>query len=282
MDIDSIKKDFVLEGFDHSELRTELVKKLAAIHPDKNHGEFNNSSEKELFYKIKDAIEFIDKSKSRNTSLITLSEAKELMEFFTKQVSSTAQIEESSQSLSQKADRSLSIIRGRYKLPKITTTAVAAIISTLWVFPNLINEHPILNFLINTASPEFTMIWLISVLITGMLWLVSYTKEQRQEEFIKKINSKYFQNDLFSKFLRNHARHSSETLPPLVKEDFITELLYSFRRRNGLLFNSSEMDADIAESIADIVFTRAEEKGLIKKIESTLLEDQFILVEREV
>lgn len=273
MNLETIKKDYELEGTTLSELRRELIKKLVAIHPDKNQGVFKNTSDEELFHKINRAIESIDKQLVPHNSLISINEAKDLIELVTKQVSVTSQINTASQKLSQSTERSLVLIRSRYRFPKFTSTILSVITTTVWLFPNQVKDHPFLGKLINFDNVWFQVAWLEILLLTGMCWYLAYLKEQRQTDFLNEINLEHYQNSLFSMFLhRNISRNQT-----FDKASFMKYLLSSYETPRRIRYFSirPELDTITAASIADVVFERAVEKGLIHKINSNALEDQY-------
>ncbi|MEK4142110.1 hypothetical protein NST48_14235 [Paenibacillus sp. FSL M7-0547] len=285
MDIESIKRDFELKGYSLLELRTELVKKMAAIHPDKNRGVFIDPETEERYYKYNDAIEFIDKQTASGTSLITVNDAKELIETFAKQLTQTTNSNDNEKIFSQRMDRSIGVIRKKFRVPKITTASATAVLSAMWVFPNQVKEHPVLGQLFNIESLSFTVIWLYFVLFTSFLWYISYSVEQSQERFLLNINTAFYQNQIFRSFMFETVSNDtdSENSEPIIftKEHFIHFLMRTERNRKNTLvrlLHRPKMDTDIAESIADAVISKAEQKNLIKKVDSNSLEDEYIFV----
>lgn len=287
MNLEMIKAEFDLKGSSSFELKKELMQKMALIHPDKNKGEFVNDTDKELFHKMNTAVEFIDKNKTSENSLITINEAKDLVEHFAKQVSLVTQTAQISSSLSKSADKSLNTIRNRYKLPKITSAAATVAVSALWLFPNQVKEHPILGELFNINSKIFFVFWVYLLVTTVLIWFHSHMKEQNQEQFLKKVKSTQFQNFLFSQFIKNENRSSENQMAVFSKSDFTEYLTLDSRSWNriqnrsvarSLFYTRPEIDIDITEVIADSVFSRAEEKGLIQRIKSSSLEDEYRLI----
>lgn len=84
---------------------------MAAIHPDKNGGAFIDPDTEEQYYKYNGAIEFIDKQTASGTSLITVNDAKELIETFTKQIAQTTSSRDTDLIFAQRVDRSMGVIR---------------------------------------------------------------------------------------------------------------------------------------------------------------------------
>ncbi|WP_339211876.1 hypothetical protein [Paenibacillus sp. FSL L8-0333] len=286
MDIESIKRDFELKGYTLLELRTELVKKMAAIHPDKNGGAFIDPDTEEQYYKYNGAIEFIDKQTASGTSLITVNDAKELIETFTKQIAQTTSSRDTDLIFAQRVDRSMGVIRKKFRLPKITTATITAVLSAMWIFPNQVKDHPILGQLINVESLMFTYIWFYALMGTVILWYGLYSFEQKQERFLRNTNTAFYQNKVFKSFIANEVRNDTEESVPIIftKEHLMIYLMDSYRgrgrRRTNLirLLRFPKMDTDIAESIADTVISKAEQKNLIKKVDSNSLEDNYIFV----
>lgn len=288
MNLETIKNTFDLQGNNIEELRKELTKKMSEIHPDKNQGEFINKTDENAYYKMSEAVEYLDSNISSSTSLITVSEAKELFDMVSKQVAlitntntnnemqAKTQTQTQTQILSQKSSSSLHTFKRRYKLPKITTTAVSAVLTAMFLFPNQIKEHPVLGKVIDIESAAFFNFWICALAITIFLWLYFFAREQQQELFLKKLNSTYYQNHLFQDYLRGKIHSEHQSL--LTKEEFIQNLKFYRRPKNLMLNIRSTIDPEIAETIAEVVFARAEEKGFIKQHESNSLEDQYLVV----
>lgn len=82
-----------------------------------------------------------------------------------------------------------------------------------------------LNGIINIYDMYFTIFWLSTLIITGMFWSVINRLEQRQKQFLLKVNTEYYQNEVFVNFIEMIKEKGKETL---LKENFINYLLNEF------------------------------------------------------
>lgn len=138
----------------------------------------------------------------------------------------------------------------------------------MWIFPNQVKDHPILGQLINVESLMFTYIWFYALMGTVILWYGLYSFEQKQERFLRNTNTAFYQNKVFKSFIANEVRNDTEESVPIIftKEHLMIYLMDSYRgrgrRRTNLirLLRFPKMDTDIAESIADTVISKAEQK----------------------
>ena len=55
------------------------------------------------------------------------------------------------------------------KVPKIISSVVALLITSIWFFPSTIESHPILSRHLEMDSVFFTLIWLVSIAITSSI-----------------------------------------------------------------------------------------------------------------
>ncbi|HXS60204.1 MAG TPA: hypothetical protein VN703_05270, partial [Candidatus Sulfopaludibacter sp.] len=76
-----IKEDFQLESNDIVILRDQLNQVRTELHPDKNNGDFKNNTEKERYYKVSEAVAYIDSLKESN-QLIVVEKLANLLESF--------------------------------------------------------------------------------------------------------------------------------------------------------------------------------------------------------
>ncbi|WP_416151130.1 hypothetical protein ACM26V_09245 [Salipaludibacillus sp. HK11] len=268
-------KELNLNG-DNSEIRKGLMKKIRDIHPDNNRGEFKNDEEKLLFYNLNEAVEEIDDLSKNQLSTIKTSDIVTLVS----RLSTTNQKVSMSDNLDKKIEKFHSDYKSSHNVPKFSLTGVTSVLGIVWVFPSQMSEHPILGNLINHNSVTFTGIWLYSILLTVGFWIIINRKEQKQKAFLSEINTESYQNDLFSEYISVISHHHIEKGSFISKHQFthfLTKDRFYYSRSRLLSFfgTSHEIDSDIAQSIADIIFERAEEKGLINKTDTKSLVDQY-------
>lgn len=268
--IQSLKSELKLEG-NNSEVRKGFVKKMKEIHPDNNGGDFNSEEEKLLYTQLGDAIKEINEDQ---LPVISNSEIVAMV----KSISINNNKVDPNKNLELKTDKSYLNYRGKHFFPKISITAITSLISIIWLFPNQLSEHAVLSKFIDVESPVFNAIWLYSLFFTGLYWFVFNSRERNQKEFLSRINTEEYQSKLFHGFIRDLDEGNYFT-----KSDFIQFLMHGNTKfhRNRKLFDiirgSLTMNLEVSQSIADIVFLRAEEKEVIKKVDTKSLMDHYIL-----
>ncbi|MDL4839239.1 hypothetical protein [Aquibacillus rhizosphaerae] len=188
--------------------------------------------------------------------------------------------------MNDKLEKNIETFYSNYKsshnLPKFSLTAVSTVFSIIWLFPSQISEHPILGSLIEDYSTYFNILWFYSIMLTVVFWISIYQREQKQKTFLSMVNTESYQNEMFSNFIRKHQhlqRQYNENNLLISKEQFINYLIgersYNKSRSRFFFFRPRELDIVVAQSITEIVFSRAEEKGIIKKIDTKSLLDQY-------
>lgn len=259
----------------NSEIRKDLIRKMKDIHPDTNGGEFKNDEEKLLFNKLSEGVEEIDDLSNNQLSVIKTSDIVTLAN----NLSITNKIVSLNDNLDKHIERFYSNYKSRYTFPKFSLTAVTSVLSIIWLFPSQLSEHPVLGDLINVNSSLFNSIWFASLLFTALFWIIINQKEQKQKALLSRFNTESYQNNLFNEFIweiQQDNVHYKGNNSFISKDLFVKFLFSNFSRHRPIYFlGSNEIDNEVAQSVADIVFSRAEEKGLIKKVDTKSLIDQY-------
>lgn len=205
--IDQIKQKFGIAETGLPEIKKELRKITALLHPDKNgKTEFESETDKETFLSAVSAIEFIDSMENRDnfvsTAIIPLP-VNTLIEIIrdiipAKENEKKASVEERLQD--QITQRSIEI-KSHNRYPKLTVSAISVLLTVLWAFPSTVSEHPILSKYIDIATPAFGFLWLLSVILTAVIWYLSKVVETQQKIFQSRLRTEIFQNNIFTDFL---------------------------------------------------------------------------------
>lgn len=228
--IDEIKDYFGIETDDIEEIRKQLKNMLTELHPDKNGGEYRNGKQQRDYEEVSNAINLIDNS---NTSLVltrsewtnVLQKIENLAIFKTKNDFITE--DEIYKQLDTSINTSVIKFQKKHFSYRVSSLVTAAIITTLWAFPSIIEEHRILRRIIFPDSVGFTAFWLTSLALTSFIWLYAKKNEKKDNVIKKSYNLESIQNSIFKLFLawlRSAYPHSI---------DYNTEIhkhIYSFTK----------------------------------------------------
>lgn len=269
--IEQIKKEFNIKVDQVHGIRKELKRIQASIHPDKNNGEFISDSEKNQYLSINEAIDYIDNYNEKR-ALMPLREITDLVNVIKELIPSSAEKQESK--LVENLETKIKNIKDRHKYwyPKITSTAIFAVLSFIWLFPSALKENPILNKFIDIDGSIIFGIWITSFIITAFVWLVLLREEELERNFLSVLKTETMQDSIFVGFIRT-LRHSGNTPLSFTKGDFINYLLDWSPGR------FRKIDLEIAENLTEVIFAKAEMKKCIKKYDKKSFTDYYTINE---
>ena len=204
--IEDIWQEFGLNGLGSRDLKKELTKLQATLHPDKyGGGDFASEEDKEKFLRIDAAIEFLEKqvNNGEQTALIPITAVNSLMEIVREllPVDKSTIMTNAEIRLTDHLTQKIAETKSRSLYPRITVSAVTVTLTTVWLFPSIVKEHIILKAYFDVASPSFAYLWISSVVLTALIWYISKTVETQQKDFQSRLKTEIFQNQLFRKFL---------------------------------------------------------------------------------
>lgn len=243
--IENITRHFELESNEKSKIKKDLKNLLKKVHPDKNNGEFRDENDQKKYLEIHSALEFIDKNISQ-TSLVKKNEITALTQVIEKLVSTKKNkksvdiIKEKGVFLNNKLQDSIQEFHKKNSTPRITGVIATVIVTTIWAFPNIVKNHPLLSVLYK-FNREFTIIWLFSLFVFGLLWLKIKTLEKKDEEIKKSYKLESKQNYIFNLFIiwlksdyRNYEVRDEKRVVKFSKDDLIDFLItkYEVLQRN--------------------------------------------------
>lgn len=272
--IESLKEDLKSKN-NTSEIKKEIKKKMKDIHPDTNGGEFKSEEDKILYAQLAEA------KKEKNEDQLPAITNSELVAIVKSLSINNSKID-LEQTLERKTEKNYNSYKSSHSFPKISLTAVTTVFTIIWLFPAQVSEHTVLSRFIDVSSYEFTLLWLLSLGVTGIYWMMINLFERLTKEYLERIKTESFQNNLFLRFKEYiNERYEGGTF---TKNEFNYFLMNSGRHTRtpitlvSVLRNRTHIDLEVAQSIADIIFQRAEEKELIEKLNTKSLEDEFIFI----
>lgn len=277
--LNDIKKDFGIQSDDLEDVRKYVNDIRIKNHPDKNNGVFANKESEEIFYQANNAIEYIDNLSGTSNSVIVIEKMTDLMKVVSSLIpNQTHTILENN--LDTKITTAISDYHSKLAFPKISLTALTAIVSFIFLFPNQIKDNPALSNHINPASRLFFMIWLSLLIYSAMFWMITYMNEEKAKRKMSLLKVDSFQNRLFEDFMLTNNKD-------IFTKDRFVEFLFDKLRGRGTHsaptlnlflmnpFRSELITPEISQNIAEIVISRAEKNNVIVKLTNNSLSESY-------
>lgn len=233
-----------LEGSDKKSISKKLKKIIRDNHPDKNGGEFKDDKGEQLFHDAQSALEFLSQQDKiilspaniDNLSLV-LSQVLKDISLRNQENNSSIIVNKTEETLGDKIQQSITAYHNKHSTPKITSIAIAAVLTGLWVFPNAIKDNPLLSQL-SGHYKELTVLWIFSLIFSGALWLKTTELEKRDEQIKNSYKLESTQNKIFKLFiLRTHIIAEQYSFDgDIMSINFNKEMLMNFLVRRFTYF----------------------------------------------
>jgi hypothetical protein len=296
-----IRRTFSIESDDPKEIRKELIKKMALVYP--KTGPFLSDDDEKQYYLIYKAIEKIDEEIDTSKALICVDDIRKSLDLIRENGSRKDLVRiEQQKNLEKQIEVSIKNYQSRTFYPKITLATVTGIMSFIWFFPSLLENHPLFKSLLVTQISFsvyyafFSLFWIMCLIFTAQIWMLTALTENRKNDLYSKLQFEVNQNELFNDFLENGEFLDEKTFLKINFIDFLmnnTERVIlgiessnkisshnskspSFNLFSSIfLFSSPLMESEIADSISDMILTKAVNKKLIRIVGSAGLEDIY-------
>lgn len=279
--IEEIIKEFELESNEIPEIKKELQELLKIVHSGKNEdGKFSDKIAELTYPKIMSALEFLKSE--------TLPVSKTELAKIIKEITPYSNNPIKTDKLEKQINTEIKNFKRSGLIPKISTSAITIILSFIWFFPSKVLDHPILSNFVKPTDWIFTLIWVLSMVITGLVWLITKRKERMVQEGIKKLNIESVQNSILSSFLSSKeysAKKENKTYITFSKDELVEyfsdtdirklERVYYFRNKistrlkryiNQVFGLEETIDIEIAQSLAEILTERLLSKKVVVEI----------------
>lgn len=265
--IEHIKIEFGLKGNQKDEIKSELKRKLADSHPDKvSEDKFDS----EQFEKIKSALGFINKP---STDLVTTEQVTDLIKIV-KELTTKNHIDSNEKQFTDSLDNLYKERKEALFIPKISLSVVTAVLSFLWLFPQTVQDHPILSKYINFENQTSTIIWLTLLMYTVFFWVLISRKEKKEKNLSKRLKTERTQNKILVDFQKEN---NSQKFTKSDLTDFILDK-YSFRKLpsiSAVFMGRVGIDLETGENLANFIIGKSENKGLIEEIKKSKSLDEL-------
>lgn len=186
--------------------------------------------------------------------------------------------------LSENIQSRLLVTKKQLKGSRISSTTIAAIITFLWMFPNQVIEHPLIQMFFGDsmyATTRFamtiTVIWLCVLLYTIIIWCSSIRRERIEKAIMERLKLESVQNEIFMNFLDSLYLNQQFS-----KREFMKYLAQGLsEEKNQRKTLNFDFEEKIVQNMADIILLRAKDYGVIRKIKSHSLIDCYEIIQDE-
>jgi hypothetical protein len=274
--VSRIKTKYKLEAVIKEDIIAELKNKAKVLHPDYLKRELSND-ESDLYNEI---ISDIKNLRDDNFDIITLSSND--IAVFIKDLAKREDLNKQNQidtKLSQCVTNNITVSRRMNNNIKVPSGVISGVFTGAFLFPDQIMNHPILGQYINITSSQFVLSWLMVLGVTAELWFLTWTKEQRLENKLKRLSSLDTQNELFERFIFELGRKNINQFSRVDLKMFMRDKS-TFTNKHGLykmFFSSHGVDEEIFEIITDAILNRARARNIIREVESYSLNERYEL-----
>jgi hypothetical protein len=271
--INQIKKDFGLGSNNIDELIEILKEKRINLHPDKTNGNFIDKAHEQDYHNVDESIQCLENISS-NSSLMVNEQITSLINVVKDLIPNTKESTLQT-NLESRINFAIENYKSRLLIPKVSLTAITAVMTFLIAFPTQVKDNIILAKYLDTQSSYFALTWLTMILYTGAFWLITYSNQERGKRNLSMLKVDSTQNLIFDDFIRFENR-------TLFSKDELTNFIFRrYSRRNkslmSLFFGEETVTLEVAQSIAEIIIARGEKKCILKPSGENSLSDTFIV-----
>ena len=267
MRLEEIQKRYNISSNDLKEIKTQLKIKIKENHPDNN-----NQFDSDYFSKLNNDLAYVENlirnSENQNT-LVPMSEVLQtLAEILQVPVKKEEDLKEVlNEKLSKNIQNRLLITKKHLRIPRIGSTTITAIITFLWMFPNQVMEHPVIQILFGDTvyardrfAMSITVVWLYTLLCATIIWLYSIRRESIEKDIMERLKLESVQNKIFMSFLSSIS--PSKQFSKLDFMEYLAHELSKGRKLRKILYFKPE--EEMVQNMADIILLRAKEYEIIK------------------
>ena len=303
--IKKIRQKYSIDSDDINVIRKELREKRVSMHPKYN---FASDDDEEQYLELVGDLEKIDDEIVNSKALVCVDNFQKSLDFIRENDSRKELVKiEQQKRLDKQIDTCIASYRSKVFIPKVTLTTITAVLTFVWAFPSLLLDHPFFKPLFYTynfsvGSNElnmnfylFSVIWIYILFYTIYIWIITAVNENRKKDLFSKMQFESNQNELLNDFFEHGDFIDEKTF---LKVNFIDFLMNNsesvvlgegpsnksrqyYSKLNLIRFFSffsvkkPLMDYEIADSVSEIILTKAINKGLIKVNGSAGLEDIY-------
>lgn len=256
MSISEIKKRYEIKEDDLEEIRAILKNLLKQNHPDNNSENYNI----DYFEQIKKDLKYIEEQIDIHKMLISEEDITHALMTTIRNYPVKTRQEELQEKLEKNTNEQIVAYKRKITTRRYSLAIITAILTFLWMIPEQVASHPILEALIFRPSVLdivriLSIIWGISCFITVCYWIKTASAEQKERNILKQVKLESVQNKIFISFIKK-----LEDKKVFSKEEFMDYIKYYYMFKR--------MDETVVQNIADIILDKALSLGKIKESET--------------
>ena len=274
---------------DREAVRSELQRRLAALHPDKNGGEFASEEQKGEFHRLSEALEFLESPASMPTAVVTNTEMSTRTLQCLEQIEKLLARAESRRSASPgtSAEHRDAVTREattRFRASWIRSSVFASMAGSIVAFSQALPNNAVLGWIADSAI--ITGFLSVAFLAAGALALVGRLKEDRTRHHASWLLSEEGLGHTVRGCLRRTSNDGGSIITKrgLAHEVTMVQLPWHkpkfVRWADRWLLGS--VSTTLAERIAEIQLSVLIDRGLIRQDGHLGLEPKFVMDKERV
>lgn len=173
--------------------------------------------------------------------------------------------------LTERIEEQIEYNKKKIKIPQIAMTTLTLIFTFIWFLPEKILSHPLLGQLemfrkeyIDNNSSQILLMWLSLLCVTTLVWIYSILKLIKEKICLENLKDEEIQNVIFESFIKD----ASESIINKFSRSDLVRYICGKKEK----YHAGD---NVAQRITELIFKRAEEKGIIENLNEKSLIDYF-------
>lgn len=249
------------------ELKVEIKKNIAEIHPDRSGGNFKSEKNETQYHRLSDALDYCE---NHDKMLIPLEATTALVQKVAESMALVNQ--EPIEKRITKASKELqNKFNEKYKVPKISLGVISAALGYAFFFPQTITEHPYLSLLVENYT--FFIYWCFSVSFLVSFWIITLVREKSGKNQIKSLLSLDTNRLILDRLRKSNNPQFSRTQ--------LRDQLISFSvepkhfSSSNLLAPRRKLDLEIYDEATELAIERYLTRNWIRQIQRSDIDDWY-------
>ncbi len=276
-----IRTAFNITASSPEEIRRELRRRLKSIHPDAHAGgDTPERGNHEDTLRITEALALVDELRS-STAVVPVEAVSGIVQAMQK-TGPNGRRRELDDKLSAKIKAREHAAKQGTKPLTIVLIALGSVVLASILFPGAVSSSPVLERMLSGGNPAALLVLLALLLLTAGLFGIYRLWCSREISSKQRLQLESEQNRLFFDFIRSPALfRRDDSQAGFYKDQFVVYLQNTGPRHSLvssiLLGRPRPIDPDLAETLAETMLLRAEEKGLLRKSTAPSLREHYVL-----
>jgi hypothetical protein len=259
-----------------------LKRRIVSLHPDKHHGSFASKDDENKYYAVLSEVAELEALKS-NQSSTELMNARPSALTKPSTLDLTIRREQSLREAETQFEHKTAELKRKIiwqpLFPKISLSALTAVIGFLWVFPNEVSTNTALAQIFNLKDPaqyaRLSVLWLIILACTVYLWVHTYLENMLLGAVVPLVSSESNGAIIFESYIRGRLKRLNAagmlakgcyfTKGDLIVSTEMRQLVINTVKPNPSSFLAGykralvkkQLQGELSIIIADIIISRA-------------------------